>query len=267
MDELRKKASLIRAAFFDIDGTLLDFGHPQLRPAVRKALLGLKEKGIRLFLATGRPPYILPSFEGVDFDGALCFNGGYCFDKDGPIYSHPLDVGDVQIVIANAKAMGLPAMLAAQDKMGSNFYQQELEDFMMVSHNHCSILEDYDQVKYGPVYQMMLGIPVSMEEAILKGTRSSVITRWWDKACDVIPMGCGKAHAIGKVMEHYGLTRHQAIAFGDGGNDRDMIEYAGIGVAMGNAKDEVKACADYVTDSVSDDGVYTALLRLGILPC
>lgn len=265
MKELRKKAAGIRAAFFDIDGTLLDFGKPDLSPAVRQALLDMKKKGIRLFLATGRPPYILPAFAADVFDGALCFNGGFCYDKDGPIYSHPLDLEDVQTVIANAKALGLPAMLAAGDKMGSNFYQQELEDFMMVSHNHCDILEDYDSVSRDHVYQMMLGIPEEKEQAILAGTKNAVITRWWDKACDVIPKGCGKAHAIEKVLEYYGFTREQSIAFGDGGNDRDMIEYAGIGVAMGNAKEEVKASADYVTASVAEDGVPAALTELGIL--
>ena len=55
------------------------------------------------------------------------------------------------------------------------------------------------------------------------------------------------------------------MAFGDGGNDMAMLRFAGIGVAMGNANDEVKAVADYVTDGVDHDGVMNALRHFGIL--
>ena len=55
------------------------------------------------------------------------------------------------------------------------------------------------------------------------------------------------------------------MAFGDGGNDIEMLRHVGIGVAMGNAKDEVKACADYVTTSVDDDGIVNALRHFGVI--
>ena len=61
------------------------------------------------------------------------------------------------------------------------------------------------------------------------------------------------------------MTREKCMAFGDGGNDIPIIEYAGIGVAMGNATDDVKAAADYVTDTVDEDGIVTALQRFGVL--
>ena len=82
---------------------------------------------------------------------------------------------------------------------------------------------------------------------------------------DVIPSECGKAVGMRAILQHYGFAREESIAFGDGGNDQDMIAYAGIGVAMGNATPDVKAAADYVTDSCADDGVYTALKHFGLL--
>ncbi len=66
-------------------------------------------------------------------------------------------------------------------------------------------------------------------------------------------------------MAHYGITREQTMAFGDGGNDTDMLAYAGIGVAMGNATAEPKAAADYITDDVDHDGVRNALLHFRVL--
>jgi hydroxymethylpyrimidine pyrophosphatase-like HAD family hydrolase len=66
-------------------------------------------------------------------------------------------------------------------------------------------------------------------------------------------------------LEEQGLDRSQIMAFGDGENDMDMLEYAGIGVAMGNASDKVKAVADYVTDTVDNRGIEKALRHFGLI--
>lgn len=65
-----------------------------------------------------------------------------------------------------------------------------------------------------------------------------------------------KGNAVAAVLRHYGFSKDEAIAFGDGHNDIEMLEAVGIGVAMGNAKDEVKAKADFVCQSVENDGIY-----------
>ena len=74
-----------------------------------------------------------------------------------------------------------------------------------------------------------------------------------------------KGNALRFLCRQLGIYPAQCMAFGDGGNDIPIIEYAGIGVAMGNATDDVKAAADYVTDTVDEDGVVTALQRFGVL--
>lgn len=84
----------------------------------------------------------------------------------------------------------------------------------------------------------------------------SQITAWWDKAADIIPLNSGKGNAVAAVLRHYGFSKDEAIAFGDGHNDIEMLEAVGMGVAMGNAKDEVKAKADFVCQSVENDGIY-----------
>ena len=67
------------------------------------------------------------------------------------------------------------------------------------------------------------------------------------------------------MMRHFGLTREEVMAIGDGGNDIPMLRHAGTGVAMGNASDEVKAAADYVTTTVDGDGIAHALRHFGIV--
>ena len=64
------------------------------------------------------------------------------------------------------------------------------------------------------------------------------------------------ANTVSAVFRHYGFSKAEAIAFGDGHNDIEMLENVGMGIAMGNAKDEVKAKADFVCKSVEDDGIY-----------
>ena len=76
-------------------------------------------------------------------------------------------------------------------------------------------------------------------EQILKGTKSLKIVSWWSEACDIIPKASGKANAIYKTLEYYGYSVEESMAFGDGGNDKDMLEAVGMGIAMGNAIDDV----------------------------
>ena len=90
-------------------------------------------------------------------------------------------------------------------------------------------------------------------------------TRWTHLLCDVIPKGGGKHIGIGKMLDRYGIGREECMALGDGENDITMLRYAGIGVAMGNAADEVKAASDYVTGTADEDGVAAAMRRFGIL--
>ena len=89
------------------------------------------------------------------------------------------------------------------------------------------------------------------------GHRSATqITAWWDKAVDIIPLSCGKGNAVRAVLAHYGFSKSEAIAFGDGRNDIEMLEAVGTGVAMGNALDEVKVMATDCCRSVDEEGIY-----------
>ena len=78
-------------------------------------------------------------------------------------------------------------------------------------------------------------------------------------------MNCGKGNAVNAVLKYYGFTKDEAIAFGDGKNDIEMLEAVGTGVAMGNAKDEVKSKANKICKSVEEDGVYCYCLENNLL--
>ena len=95
--------------------------------------------------------------------------------------------------------------------------------------------------------------------------KHSVTTRWHPEFTDIVPENISKAEGISRVIAGYGIGREEVMAFGDGGNDVEMIEYAGIGVAMGNALPDVRKHADYVTSTVDEDGIVAALRHFRIL--
>ena len=89
--------------------------------------------------------------------------------------------------------------------------------------------------------------------------------RWHPAFTDITSGEADKGKGLQVMAEYLGLDISETMAFGDGGNDISIIREAGIGVAMGNANEEVKAMADYVTSSVDEDGVKNALVHFGII--
>jgi hypothetical protein len=87
-----------------------------------------------------------------------------------------------------------------------------------------------------------------------------------DETCGEVTMtGVNKASGMRILGDYLHCPREDMIAFGDGPNDIDMLEYAGTGIAMGNAGENVKAVADMVTDRIDEDGIYNALKKMGII--
>ena len=120
-------------------------------------------------------------------------------------------------------------------------------------------------IQHEDIYQLSAFLPPEKEAEFLRRCPGCLAVRWEDDFCDILPAGGGKPNGLAHTLTHLGLTREQSIAFGDGGNDVTMLEYAGIGVAMGNACDAAKAAADYVTDDITADGLAKALAHFGLI--
>lgn len=94
---------------------------------------------------------------------------------------------------------------------------------------------------------------------------NTISARWHPEFTDITVKGANKGNALKTVAKQLGLCLEECMAIGDGGNDLTILKAAGIGVAMGNATDEVKAAADYVTTSVDEDGIKLAMKHFGII--
>ena len=135
--------------FFDIDGTLVDMQSGQISPRTMEALTRLKTNGIRICIATGRPAISLPKFAGVEFDAYLTFNGSYCYDQEGTIFSNPICGEDVQKIIRNAAGLGKPVSVATRDRLASNGADEDLVQYYGFAHQILTVTEDFDEVARG----------------------------------------------------------------------------------------------------------------------
>lgn len=252
---------MIKIAFFDVDGTILSLGQKSPTPKTIYALKSLQKNGIKLCLATGRGMTALPHLPEIDFDIYLTFNGSYVRDRDGLIFANPMDEEDKYQIIENLRKMGRPLSICNEKMVLANGTDPTLEEYFSFARQKLIVSDDFDDLLDKDIYQMMAAARKDEYDQILASTKNTRITAWWDRAVDIIPACGGKGLAIDKVLDYYGLERDEALAFGDGHNDIEMLEAVGTGIAMGNAKDEVKEHADYVCKPVDKDGIYYYLLE------
>lgn len=247
---------MIKIAFFDVDGTLLRLGHKELSANTAAALRQLHQNGIILCMATGRCYTGVPHFDGIDFDVLLTFNGSFVTKGNDIIFKNPINEHDKYQIISNLKQMNRAIAISNKHMIVTNGTDPDLEQYFAFGSEKLKIADNFDEISRTDIYQIMCSCKKDEHSQILSGAPHSQITAWWDKAADIIPLNSGKGNAVAAVLRHYGFSKDEAIAFCDGHNDIEMLEAVGMGVAMGNAKDEVKAKADFVCKSVEDDGIY-----------
>ena len=260
---------MIKAAFFDLDGTLVPYGEPGMTARLREDLFELCRRGVKIILATGRGKHDLKNIGmlgDVEFDSYITYNGYCCYDADGVYRSVSMAESDLRAACAVLKDH--PEIVAIVEGENGNFFtrmdDEILEKYKAVSPKAYPVRPAEDSIGEA-VYQVVPFIERGMEDLFLSVMPGCIATRWSEYATDVIPKGNGKADGIHAALERYGLRAEETIAFGDGENDIPMLKIAGIGVAMGNAGQIVKDSADYVTLSVHEDGVSAALRHFGIL--
>ena len=258
---------MVKAIFFDIDGTLLSHKTNSVPASAVRALEALREKGILTFIATGRHlPELkkLHALDGLHFDGAVSLNGQYCCNDEGVIYHCPLDRADVAALLDYLKANPHPCILVEADRMYINFHNALVEKVQAAIHSELPTIGDLDRGYDHPIYQVILYMN-DQERTSLPPMPGIKFTSWNMGGADGIPANGGKFTGIAKVLEHYGIEKNETMAFGDGENDVDMFSAVGTAIAMGNACRSAKEAAHYITDKVDEDGIWNALKHFGVL--
>jgi len=257
---------MIKAIFFDVDGTLVSFRTHKVSPGTVRALHKLREKGMKLFVATGRHPAMLSYVSGVfPFDGWVYLSGQYCRAGDRVLHRNPMDRAAVEELVAAAGTGTFSCMFLEGEDIYLNRVDGYVRRFMADLDLPIPPVADPKRALEGEIYQAIAFLDREREHLLLDAAPHLKVTRWHPHFLDVIPATGGKDVGMEAVLAHFGLKAEQAMAFGDGENDLTMLLRAGIGVAMGSASDYVKARADYTTGTVDEEGIVTALEHFGLL--
>ena len=257
-----------KAAFFDIDGTLVPYDTQCISQADCDAIEALRERGTLIFIVSGRH---ICDIDNIPFpvNGAVCSNGALTYVvTDGCAYfhernrfvlveDHPIprqQAIDIAHIIADNQ---IPSAASTSTRtLFSNITQKAL-DFIrrvnMPSPKEGDILEAAEKER---IYSFCPFVSTEEEKILFKDVLHGLDTpRWCEEFCDINIHGIDKVLGIKKILSIYSIEPSAIIAFGDGSNDIAMLEFAGCGIAMGTAADEVKNAADHVTSSANDSGV------------
>lgn len=258
---------MIKAAFFDIDGTLVSFKTHVVPQSTVEALTELRRKGVKVFVATGRRLGSINNLGTLEFDGYVTLNGSVCYvGKEKIIFERSIPEEDIQALLAYQRDVeSFPCASVMDGAILLNYKNEDVEKIFKLINFPEPPIGSLESLANQKVYQLIAFFSPGQEERIMSVLPNCESTRWNPLFTDVVPKGSNKGIGIDRMITHFGISLDETMAFGDGGNDVSMLSHAGIGVAMGNAAKEVQEAASYVTTSVDEDGIYNALKHFGVL--
>ena len=261
---------MTKALFFDIDGTLVSFNTHRIPLSTIEAIEIAKSKGIKIFIATGRPKAIINNLSELQdrnlIDGYITMNGAYCFVGNEVIYKNTIPAKEVDILGRFCDERAISCIFVEENNIfvchPSNRLKEIFYDFLHV--DPITILP-FKDINQNEILQMTPFISEEEEKEVRPFIPSCEIGRWHPEFADITAKGDTKQKGIDQIIRHFDIKLEETMAFGDGGNDISMLRHAAIGIAMGQAKDDVKAAADYVTAPIDEDGISKAMKHFGII--
>jgi Cof subfamily protein (haloacid dehalogenase superfamily) len=256
----------------DVDGTLLN-DRKEITPYTLATLIKVQQMGIRIVLASGRSTHGLrPVARVLEMDKyngfILSYNGGQIFNMqtDELLFERRMNPKDIPYIVKQADSHDFAILTYHRDTLitnraGDAHVQEE------AARNNMKITEAKDFasfVTFSPCKCMLVsddGEAMSNLHAKLKKRLSGSLDVLLSEPyfLEVVPPQINKADTLGVLMEHLRVGPEAVIAIGDGVCDIGMIQMAGLGIAMGNASETVKRCADYTTATNEEDGVAKAV--------
>ena len=261
----------------DVDGTLLNNDHI-ITARMRATIIKVQQMGIRIVLASGRPPYgLLPLAKELDMDK----NDGYILSYNG---GQIMNVQTETIVfekVINPKMLAYLERKAIKNNFSIFTYSGDTIIANSVSDEHIIQEAELNAMRLREVDNFAESIPFSPYKCMIVSDDEKALecleNQWRKRLAgeldvfrsetyflEVVPTSINKANTLSVLLEALGVATESVIAIGDGVCDVTMIQLAGYGIAMGNAQESVKSCADYVTLTNDDDGVAAAIEKLVI---
>ena len=251
--------------FFDVDGTLYN-GEKRLPTSAKEALFSARRNGYEIAIATGRAPFMIKSLlEELEIDTYVTFNGQYVVYKGQVIFTDSIPNDYLQRIIDFGERRDEPVVFLNEHEMVASVpYDEKIATSLATLKFPYPPRIDALFYKEQKVYQTLLFVEEKDEYLYREAFPHVQLIRWHPYACDILPEAGSKARGISKMLAHIGKTMDDAVAFGDGLNDVEMLEAVGTGVAMGNGHAKAKAAADVIAPHVDEDGIYKVMKELGM---
>lgn len=254
-----------KIVFFDVDGTIIHQEDGSISTNTKEAIKELIKKGIKVVAATGRPLSLCEEIRELGIDTFITANGAYVKHNQQVIHKVTMDRKVVRELVE----------FSYTENQGLSFFTEDfsmngVEDTEIVKALKETLSLNYyptikQQIYNHEVYLMCLYATDETVEKYFQKFPYLTFQRWHPFVVNVLQEEVSKSLAIIKVLQYFDIDKSEAIAFGDGENDIDMLELVGFGVAMGNGNEKLKKIADFVTKKSSEDGIEFALKKYGVI--
>lgn len=278
---------MIRAIFFDIDGTLVTKGAKALE-STKHAIAEAQKKGIICGVSTGRgPAHLSEQIDSLKLDVFITYNGQLVYTKKETIRAEAFPEKVLADLVSFSDRYKRQISFGSRRnfegsflmRFGQNKWAKKIVRFLPnhfpvgMAKNVLGFVRFYQKrtryhemdILKEPIYQCVLLSPESETVKLKERFPDCHFTRSNPYVVDIIPKGGSKIQGIKECVDYYGFSMDEVMAFGDSWNDLEMLKGVGIGVAMGNAQEDIKQIADYVTDSNEEDGIYNAMHHFGVI--
>ena len=255
----------------DVDGTLLN-SNREMSERTIKTLKKVQQNGVRIALATGRPTYgVLPYAKAIDLD----FNDGFIISYNGAkvleastgkvLFERTIDPKMVPYLEKQAQRGGCALAFYENDEVvATDIHNPHIVDEAQMNNMALRQVDSISEALEGLGDDQQTWptevILVNDDEEVLTGLEEH-LQRHLNGVMDTIGYQVGKSHAMSALVQKLGISMKEVLAFGDGRADINMLQMAGMGIAMGNAPEEVKRCADHTTLTNDEDGAAIAIER------
>ncbi|HLR62015.1 MAG TPA: HAD family hydrolase [Lentibacillus sp.] len=254
--------------FLDIDGTILKPDHT-FSDITKQAISSVKKQGIEVFLATGRPLHEISELaEELDVHSFIAYNGAFAIHQGKTIVNEPIPLNNIEKFID----------IAARNDHELIMYTREKNYITNLDRPFISQFIDIFDLKMNAAFtpdimDKILGatvLNVTPEKARLYEIESNlrlspVHVNGAEHCYDILRKNVNKGHSVEKILSLLDISHDQAIAFGDGMNDKEMLGAVGEGFAMGNSHEDLFRYAKHKTATVTDEGIAYGLKQLGLL--
>ncbi|MDR2537095.1 MAG: HAD family hydrolase [Treponema sp.] len=272
-----------KIVFIDVDGTLVNekMAAPESAQAACRTAV---KNGHTLCLCSGRQRFLMEDLMGLGFQAVISAGGAEIEIERDVVFQRLFDDSLTRKITGffmeretpftlerSTGLVGSPFLFSWFDwlKAKEPHFAQYID--MYVKYEH--VIRAEEGVFYGNAGKIVFGsIQPGFFDAVVAEfggecdiTRTSMAALYGNEGGEMTMKGLNKGSAVARVLEHYGLSKTDAIGIGDSDNDRAMLDACGIGVAMGNSKDDFKKIADFVTSDINDDGIEKAFKQYGLI--